>query len=228
MLIPLFLLTVVFSFSQQWSGSIKFGSLYGAPIGPANEGDEGYLRLGPGFGVGIQYEANSWLTIHADMMLMNKKGGYDAVAEGDTIYEFEIPGQPPALFPTTYKGRVKGEFDNTYLDFPLYASIKWKRSRTHLGVYNGFLLSGYHAGKTDLVLGNNFSTIKEDFDDSDFISTFDFGILIGGEFEIIKNQLAIGFRGTYGLTSIFKPDYPNVKDKFSNLYMYPYIRISVL
>lgn len=216
------------SVGQKITSYSKGGILYGAPVGPANEGDKGFLRVGPAFGFGVNYSITTSLSIQAELLLSNKKGGYDAVAEGDTVYALEIPNQPPALFPTTYKGRVKGEFDNAYLELPISLNFQFKRSVVNLGGYYGRLISGSHTGDVDLVLGNNFSTIKEKFDDSKYLSKNDLGIVFGGGYYLVKDKIMLGFSGSYGLTSIFTKDYPNVKDKFSNLYMYPYIRINML
>lgn len=227
----LLLISIAFSFCLSVAGQktefyIKSGGVYGAPIGPAKEGDKGFLKFGPSFGLQMRYKFTDNLSLGGELLLANKRGGYDAVAEGDTVYEYYFQAnQPPVLFPTYYKGRVKGVFDNAYLEIPLTVNYKYKRSNVHLGGYGAYLISGSHTGKTDLVIGNNFSKIKEDFDDSKYLVKYDFGVVFGGEFDVVKNQLLLGFRGTYGLTSIFTPDYPNVKDKFSNLYMNFYIGI---
>lgn len=214
------------SLAQNTEIYIKSGGLFGAPIGPAKEGDKGFLKFGPSYGIQVRYKLNNSFSIGGELLLSNKKGGYDAVAEGDTTYAFYFqPNQPPALFPTFYKGRVKGVFDNAYIEIPLTANYKYKRSNIHLGFYGAYLLSGSHTGETDLVIGNNFSKINEDFDDSKYLVKYDYGVVFGGEFDVLKDELIIGFRGTYGLNSIFTADYPNVKDKFSNLYMNFYIGI---
>lgn len=213
--------------SQKGTPYVTGGVLYGAPIGPAKEGDIGYLKLGPSFGVGISYKLTKKISLQGELLLSNKKGGYDAAAEGDTVYALEIPGQPPALFPTTYKGRVKGNFDNAYIEIPISLNFQFGRSAINVGGYYGRLISGSHTGNANLILGNNFSTIDEDFDDSQFLTKIDLGITFGGGFYIIPNKIMLGFSGSYGLTNIFTSDYPNVKDKFSNLYMHPYIRINM-
>lgn len=223
-------LLITFTFlAQKHSFGVQSGVLYGAPIGPANEGDKGFLQVGSSFGLTYEFKFNSIFSINTGVSLSNKRGAYDAVAEGDTTYEFEIPNQPSAFFPTTYKGRVKGAFDNAYIDIPLFFSVKVnKRMRTQIGVYNGFIISKSHKGDVNLVLGNNFRTIEEKFDDSKYIANYDLGLLFGGTYDILPNKLAFGFRGTFGLTSLFTDDYPNVTDKFSNLYMNPFIKITIL
>lgn len=221
------LLISSFGFSQKIKSHIKSGVIYGAPIGPTKEGDMGFLKLGPSFGIGVSYKLNNSFFLEGELLLSNKKGGYNAAAEGDTIFALEIPNQPPALFPTTYKGRVIGEFNNAYLEFPISLSYYFGKSILRIGGYYAKLLSASHKGSVDLVLGNNFSNINDDFDDTEYLKRNDLGITFGGGFQIVKNQIEIGFSGTYGLLSIFSPDYPNVKDKLVNLYMFPYIRINM-
>jgi hypothetical protein len=221
-----FLFICAFALSQKTEFYIKSGGLFGAPIGPANEGDKGFLKFGSSFGLQMRYKLAKSISLGGELLLSNKKGGYDSAAEGDTTYAYYFqPNQPPVLFPTYYKGRVKGDFDNAYLELPITINYKYKRSNIHLGGYGAYLISGSHTGKTDLVIGNDFSKIKEDFDDSKYLVKYDFGVIFGGEFDVVKNQLIFGFRGIYGLNSIFTADYPNVKDKFSNLYMNFYIAI---
>jgi hypothetical protein len=224
-----FLFTLTLSLSQNLELYVKSGGVYGAPIGKAKEGDKGFLRFGPSFGVQMRYRFTGSLALGTEILLSNKKGGYDAIAEGDTTYAFYFqPNQPPALFPTFFKGRVKGEFNNAYLELPITLNYKYKRANIHLGGYVARLISGSHKGKTDLVIGNGFSEIKENFDDSKYLVKVDYGVVFGGEFDVVKEQLLLGFRGSYGMNSIFTADYPNVSDKFSNLYMNLYIGIRVL
>lgn len=201
------------------------GAAIGAPIGPIQEGDEGFLQGGPSFGLGISYKLKKYLAFHYELKLSNKKGAYDAYTKGDTVFAFEIPNQPPALFPTTYEGRVKGAFDNAYLDMPFYVSLKYKRSRTNIGFYHAVLIDGSHTGNVDLVLGENFSTINDEFDDSKFIANYDFGLLLGGELFVYPEKMSIGLNATYGLTSVFKKDYPNVDGHFGNLYANLFFRM---
>lgn len=221
----LFLLINFYFINAQINVHAVSGSTLGAPIGPIKEGDEGSLQGGPSFGLGISYKVKNYLAFHYELKLSNKKGAYDAYTQGDTVYAFEIPNQPPALFPTTFEGRVKGAFNNAYIDMPFYASFKFKRMRTNIGFYHAILIDGSHEGNVDLTLGENFSQINDEFDDSEFIAPYDFGLLLGGEFYVYPERMSIGMNATYGITSVFKKEYPNIEGHFGNLYAHLFFRM---
>ena len=207
----------------------KAGISFGSPIGKSNGEGKGFLQIGTCFGGYYSYALSPKTTLSTELTFTQKKGRYEANIGGDTIVLVTIPGKGDVPLPASYKGTAKGGFNNLYLEWPIVLNYHFKRLSINGGLYNAFILKRSHTGNTHVIIGDDFREEDSTFDDSEFISKHDFGVLLGSEYSLIKdNKLNIGYRTSYGLKSIFTNDYTNIKNKFANLYMSFYITCRII
>lgn len=113
-----------------------------------------------------------------------------------------------------------GLFDNRYVSIPLLASYHMKKGwSVQFGPYVAYKLQSNMTGKaTDVVLGggNLLADDFVDFDESNQFKQFDFGLNVGGNYEL-KSGINFNLNLVAGVVDIFKKEFTAPPGPYSNM-----------
>jgi hypothetical protein len=220
----------------------ELGIVAGTPIAPAEKGstftvgpeaNEATMTVGnakgqPGIGVHgaifARYHFNKKIGIQSGLAYNAKKAAYKTPAyDQDYTYLFVI-GPPEeqltAEIATYFNGEVEGNFNNQYIEVPLLFLYSWNDKWTiQAGGYAAMLIKGSHKVWATGIVGDNFDTVENKFqDESESINKWDYGLSAGINYNIFR-QFEAELRMSTGLRSIFSDDYLLAEDTVRNLYI---------
>ncbi len=202
---------------------LKAGVTYGTPIGPAEEGASGSPGIGPVLGAFGELQLSEKVGILSDISYVQKKAKFATpVTEKEYSYPYNPISQPDTTvyIETIFTGNVKGEFDNKYLEIPVLFQYHFSEQMSVLaGPYFSFLLSPGNIGSATGNVGfGNLPVENQEFDESEFISKFDFGGALGLRYNT-NFGVHVDFRATTGLKSVYQADYSGTEDLIRNVYL---------
>ena len=158
-------------------------------------------------GISLAYRTSSWLTLHADIALLQKNYRLD---RDNRFLSF-----------------VYTEATNNYLSVPLMAELsigKVFRVCGMVGGYMGYWLSGHRQGQSLTVTYLITNNEKDTFFDEDYTfneerdNRFDAGIIFGGAIRCAiahKIDLSAELRWYYGLTDIQRQYMTNLNPRYN-------------
>ena len=100
-----------------------------------------------------------------------------------------------------YTARTEGEFDNRYLDIPLYLNGHWKRWIVSFGYQYSRLLEGSYKGTVEVTSGP-FDITTQDFDESELLKSNDHALLMGLG-RMFGDRFRAEVQFAYGISEIF-------------------------
>ncbi len=210
-----------------FSYGIKGGISLGTPIGPAPKSEtlkaSGTPGIGPNLGIFARYDFKKKWGFQAEFYYTQKKGKFiTPLVDQQYTYEQEIvlpDTTVVAYVETVFNGKATGKFDNRYLEMPILGFYQFSdRFSLTFGPYISYLLRGGNSGVADGNVGFGDLPVVEDFDESEEIAKWDYGVATGVRYETkrgVNYQLLI----TTGLTSIYKDSYVLTEDLIRNLYL---------
>jgi hypothetical protein len=209
---------------------IRIGASFGFPLGPLVEGATGLPMPAPSLGLFYAYRLSPKWSLQV--------GGehYWMKAQFETPYaNFQYAGdleiitdQGTQIVNDTvnivYAFVKEGLFDNRYLSMPITAHYHFKKGWSiAFGSYVAYKLRSTMTGvATDVYVGNSedYSEVvgEIDFDESDRFRRFDYGLNLGGNYEM-KSGLNFDLRVVAGLSDIFKSDFTAPPGTYRNIVM---------
>lgn len=221
----------------------ELGIVVGTPIAPAEKGStftvgpevnqatmtvadaKGRLGIGVHGAIFARYHFNEKIGIQSGLGYNAKKAAYKTPAyDQDYTYLFVIDlpdgSTETAEIATYFNGEVEGNFHNQYLEVPLLFLYSWNDKWTaQAGGYAAMLLKGSHKVWATGIVGDNFDTVDNKFqDESAAINKWDYGLNAGINYNIFR-QFETELRISTGLRSIFSDDYQLAEDTVRNLYI---------
>lgn len=221
----------------------ELGIVAGTPIAPSEKGSTFTVGSGvnqttmtvgdakgrPGMGVHgaifARYHFNKKIGIQSGLAYNAKKAAYKTPAYNqDYTYLFVIDlpdgSTTTAEIATFFNGEVEGNFNNQYIEVPLLFLYSWNDKWTaQAGGYAAMLLKGSHKVWATGIVGDNFDTVDNKFqDESESINKWDYGLNAGINYNIFR-QFETELRVSTGLRSIFSDDYQLAEDTVRNLYI---------
>lgn len=206
--------------SAQLDGiGLRFGLSAGTPFTPPDSGATGAPGLGTLRGLFGEVRISDRFGVEVGFQYTRQRAKFGTPISGDTTIIQEVL---PGLFvpiSTFFNGRVDGEFDNTYYQFPVLASYHLGDFRLCAGGYLAILARGSNTGLADVVIGDSFRVdIDVPFDQSTYLNPLDYGLMAGASYRP-GNGLDVSFRVLTGLRSIYQDDYAQVKTSVRNVYV---------
>lgn len=198
---------------------LRAGINAGTPFTPPDSGATGSPGVGLLRGLFGEIRLSDRLGIEVGFQYVRNRAKFNTPIAGDTtIIQEVIPGVFVPIS-TFFKGKVAGEFDNTYYQIPVLASYHIGDFRLSGGGYFGLLARGKNTGLADVVIGDSFRVdLGVPFDQSDFINPFDYGVMVGASYRPLYG-LDVSFRILSGLRSVYQDDYAQVKTTVRNVYV---------
>jgi len=225
------LLSICMMQAQDMEFGLKGGLNIGTPIGAAEKGASGSLGVGPLLGMYFAYDLGTRWAIHGEFLYSYKGAKFRTPVSGDTVYRYNTitpTDTIPSEAHTIYNGWVDGQFDNRYLDVPIYASYTLsQRFYLMFGGYVSYLLNGSNTGSADIEVGDPnhpFTTVTDEpFDQSSELSKIDYGLLFGTTY-MTKHRINVGVSLTAGLKSIYQQNYQYIDGVVRNVYLQTFIQ----
>jgi|GEM_PF-2038224 len=216
----------------------------GALVGPINEGDKGAPGIGPNVGVYGNYKLGNNFFFQPSIMysctgLQFTASRYDEIIEYEFVFQraatdsegnilFDEEGQivlvddVEILNPYVKQAKANGKLKTHYIEAPI--SILWqisKRVGFNIGARVAYKFQGTLNGTAyDVILGE--TTINDvgsyDFDESDAIKKWDWGLVFGTQVRI-SPKFAARVQFHSGLTPMNKEGSSAFPDNYYNLYM---------
>lgn len=218
--------------------NLSYGFTAGGNIavlrGPFGEGDSGSPHIGARFGVFVNYELNTKLSLHTKLLYSSVGVNYKRYTVGDTLYVINEDLDIKAPF--RYSANAKGDYNLAYFNIPL--QFMWRVSSKigiGFGTQIGYLLRGSNKGEALLHIGRDagnqdqFETEEEylaklyrdpyieSFDESESLNTIDFS-LVGGVYWHFSEKINLSVSANYGLTSVQQVTH-TIPDPYYNLYV---------
>lgn len=207
---------------------IRLGASFGFPLGPLVEGATGLPMPAPSLGLFYSYRLNPKWSLQV--------GGehYWMKARFETPYaNFQYAGdleiitdQGTQIINDTvnivYALVKDGLFDNRYLSVPITAHYHFRKGWSiAFGGYVAYKLRSSMTGvATDVYVGNeeDYSAVvgNVDFDESDRFRRFDYGLNLGGNYEM-QSGINFDLRVVAGMSDIFKSDFTAPPGAYRNL-----------
>ena len=203
----LFLLFSMIAYAQSpVSFHINAGIIIGTPYFEPPEGATGQPGIGPLYGVELSTEIAPKLRLRCGVQYAIKGSEFQSPITGEyDVAEGLLGLKLPFPLEVDYTGEVDGEYENRYLDFPVYLQYQALRKvSVGVGYQYSKLLKGHMSGTVDVkALFMNFN--DQEFDESALIKNHDQAILAEVNFHILKN-LELKLRGSYGIEPIMIED----------------------
>lgn len=206
--------------AQKLYVGIQAGIATGTPAGKIPEGATGALGIGPAAGILIGYQLTDKIGIQLAPGYAQKKSRYHSPIAGKTQVSDEIFGIPFTLpFNLNYEGVADGSYNNHYIDLPLQITYTLNKNwRLFIGGQVSRLLQGGHTGEVDIKVASIINVKDEPFDQSEFIREWDWGAMLGANFELSK-RLSFQTDVYVGLRSMFTDDFEELEGAYRNAYM---------
>lgn len=206
-LLQVFTFLSITTFAQiEVNAHINGGMILGTPFMEIPEGATGKLGKGPYFGAELQFPIIDKLSLRGGVYYAIKGSKFQSPIEGRYDVAEGILGiSLPFPLEVNYTGTVDGEFENRYLDFPIYLHYQVvKRFSVGVGYQLSSLLDGRMDGTVDVrALFLNFD--DQEFDQSEFIKKGDQAII--GELNFHPTErFSIKLRGSWGTQEILTED----------------------
>lgn len=176
----------IFIFSSLLCGfsqniGFRAGLTGGAPI-PTEIDSAATGTVIPSFTVGVAAEVwrKGHFAVSTDVLYERQFSSYSSlIPKNDTTLIQNVLGIPTQV--TTYfKGDVKGRMNLHYLTIPVQVSyFPVKNLKIMAGGYIAPLIAGQDTGLAHLVIGNNFTTSDNQYNNFPFIKKMDMGICGG-------------------------------------------------
>ena len=193
------------------------GGNVGVVIGPLRENSSAQPVFAPSLGIAaykalnnrfaIQLEAKYCLTgVHFQQQIYDR----------DTLWTEQIGGLEYQI-PATYSADVRGQIKLNYIDFPAQLIFHFnERFSTGLGPRFAVLFKGKFEGTGDVIIGEEyvFAETTEDFDESENLHLFDFGLTGSWQYKFSK-QLQAQFAFSGGLIALNEKG-DLIQDRFFN------------
>lgn len=185
--------------SAQLSYGASAGVNIGVVIGPLRENSAAQPVIAPSLGLvayqgispkfSVQMEARYCLTgVHFQQQIFDR----------DTLWTEEIGGLEYQI-PATYSADVDGQIKLHYLDLPMQLIYHFSpRLSTGFGPRFALLFKGKFKGTGDIVIGEEyiFAETTEDFDESENLHLFDFGLTASWQYKFSSRmQAQLTFNG---------------------------------
>ncbi len=178
-LLILFVFNLLCGFSQNIG--IRAGIAAGAPI-PTEIDSASTGTIIPSFSVGITGEVwrKGRFTVNTDLLYERQFSAYSSlIPRTDTTLIQNVLGIP-TMVTTYFKGEVKGRMNLHYLTIPVQVNyFPIKNLKIMAGGYIAPLIAGQDTGLAHLVIGNNFTTSDNNYDNFPSIKKLDMGITGG-------------------------------------------------
>lgn len=222
-LIPLLLFANIMQ-GQGLKYGIKGGFNLGTPYGKPEDGATGSPGLGPAAGFYVIHKLSMKWSVQAEFLFSKKSSTFTTPVSGDTIWEdTETNPGHTYYWPTIYRGLVEGEFDNSYLDIPLFLLFDLNQTWDLMGgLQFSYLLKGGNSGTADIEVGDPESPFThvedEPFDQSDELNQWDYGIIIGSKYQI-NNRFNLAASLSVGIISIYNKNYKYLDKAYRNIYL---------
>lgn len=227
-LILLLLLMPMILEGQGLEFGLKGGFNIGTPYGRAEKGSKGSLGIGPAMGIWIRARLNMNWRVQAEFNYSKKGSTFNAKHKGDYSFRAADTLNPQI---THFEGRLKGEFDNTYLDIPVvFIYLLNQRWSLLIGPQFSYLLKGKNKGNAEGKVGDPNSPFLEGdcgpFDESYALNKWDYGMM-AGTFYNINRKVYVGLNLTLGLVSIFSKEHPYINRIYRNIYAQAFLGFKV-
>lgn len=173
----------------------------------------------PALCISLEGAVQKKFTDHWGMMLgvrfENKGMKTDATVKNYHMEAVNVDGSGTVI--GAWTGHVKTEVNNNYLTFPVLATYAFNdRWQVQAGPYFSYLLNGSFTGQAyDGYIRNVNPTgeyaevTQANYDFSDDLRHFAWGVQLGGEFKAYKH-LSVSANLTWGLNGVFPKDYSSV------------------
>lgn len=121
---------------------------------------------------------------------------------------------------TTFTGTATGRFSNDYVQVPVLAAYQASKAATIVGgLYVGWLFANSSHATGIGRVGIRPEVVEKDMYFGEKLNGIDYGLQAGARYAL-NTVLGIEVRGTYGLTSVFAPDFATVDQTVRNLYVH--------
>ncbi len=201
----------------QLSYGASAGGNIGVVIGPLRDNSSAQPVFGPSLGLfahkqvnskwALQLEANYCLTgVHFQQQIFDR----------DTLWTEQI-GEIEYQIPATYSADVSGQIKLHYINLPLQAIYHFSpRFSTGFGPRMAILFKGKFEGTGDVIVGEEyvFAETTEDFDESENLQRFDFGLTASWQYRFTQ-KLRTQFAFSGGLVALNEKG-DLVQDQFFN------------
>jgi hypothetical protein len=200
-------------------GAVTTGTPYSEPV----DGASGKLGTGPALGVFWKHSFGKHFGINLELFYAFKKASFSSPVSGDTTYPVVIAGTTYNI-PTSYTGKVNGQFRNNYIDLPALLAYKiGKKFNLLAGPMISYLFKGSNFGTADMIIGKDpnypYTTVEnEPFDESRHLNKWDYGFVCGTNYEA-SQRLNLNLNCSYGLRSIYKKGYTSASGTVRNIYL---------
>lgn len=209
---------------------IRVGAAFGFPLGPLVEGATGLPMPAPSLGLFYSHRFTPKWSVQIGAEHYWMKAKFETpYANFQYVGELEIKTDQGTQFVNdtvniVYALVKDGLFDNRYLSLPITAHYHFRKGWSiSFGGYGAYKLRSNMTGiATDVFVGNkeDYSEVVGEiiFDESKRFRKFDFGLNVGGNYEL-KSGINFDLRVVTGLTDIFRKDFTAPPGAYRNVVM---------